>query len=227
MTILPCGITRIFRSFNIFKIWGSGLDRVYFIYTTFCQTGLSKTLTPSSGNLHCRFLQLRHATHSQFLQSPPQPTPNPIIAVVKDTDPKKLISCFYNTLNAPVSAKVAYNLKPRWEGDVGPMENEEWEEAMESCKEVSPKLSDSLSQIYILHRAYLTLLRVARYRGNQPTTCPMCGTTSGTFFHLIWSCPQIQGLWKQIVTFLHDNMGSPVVLDPKQCLLGIFPDPSD
>lgn len=30
-----------------------------------------------------------------------------------------------------------------------------------------------------------------------------------------------------LVTFLHDNMGSPVTLDPKQCLLGIFPDPSD
>lgn len=49
----------------------------------------------------------------------------------------------------------------------------------------------------------------------------------GTFIHLLWSCPKIQGLWTQVVTFLHDNMGSPVALDPKQCLLGLFADTTD
>ena len=28
----------------------------------------------------------------------------------------------------------------------------------------------------------------------------------------------------QIIQFLHDKMGSPVVLDPKLCLLGLLPD---
>lgn len=52
----------------------------------------------------------------------------------------------------------------------------------------------------------------------------MCTQETGTFFHLLWQCPILQGLWKQIVDFLHDDMGSPLSLDPKQCLLGIFPD---
>lgn len=30
------------------------------------------------------------------------------------------------------------------------MENEEWSEALDTCKAVSPKLSDRLTQIYIL-----------------------------------------------------------------------------
>lgn len=92
---------------------------------------------------------------------------------------------------------------------------------------MSPKLSDRLSQIYILHRAYLTLLRVARYKCGHPTRCLLCGQEAGTFFHLIWTCPKIQGLWTQVITYLHDTMGSPVALDPKQCLLGIFPDTID
>lgn len=89
---------------------------------------------------------------------------------------------------------------------------------------VSPRLSDRLSQIYIIHRAYLTPIRVARYKQNYSTTCQMCGKETGTFFHLIWTCPKIQEYWKQIVTFLHDDMGSPLNLDPKQCILGIFPE---
>lgn len=103
---------------------------------------------------------------------------------VKSTDPRGLISTFYNMLLTPTSSKIAFDLKPRWEREVGLMENEEWEEALETCKAVSPKLSDRLSQIYITHRTYLTPIRVARYKRNQSTLCPMCGQETGTFFHL-------------------------------------------
>lgn len=97
-------------------------------------------------------------------------------------------------LSTPVSAKLAYALKPRWEREVRTIEDEEWEEALETCRMVSPKLSDRLSQIYILHRAYLTPIRVARYRQNQPTTCPMCGIEKKGGFHhdrygVWWSHP--------------------------------------
>lgn len=127
-------------------------------------------------------------------------------------------------LSTPVSTKLAYGLKPWWERAVGPLEDEEWKEALEFCKAVSPKLSDRLTQIYIIHQVYLMPLRVARYKSTQSTLCPMCGKEVDTFFHLLWSCPKIQGLWTQIVTFLHDTMGSTLALDPKQCLLGLFPD---
>lgn len=123
------------------------------------------------------------------------------------------------------STKLAYNVKSRWERKVGHLEDEEWTEALDSCKAVSPKLSDRLSQIFILHRAYLTSLRIANYKRDCPSTCPLCHKETGMFFHLIWACPLIQGFWKQAVDFLHDTMGSPLTLDPKQCILGIFPDP--
>lgn len=108
--------------------------------------------------------------------------------------------------------------------EVGQIEDEEWTQALDTCKVVSPKLSDRLSQIFILHRAYLTPLRIARYKRDNPSTCHLCHIESGTFFHLIWACPRIQGFWKQVVDFLHDTMGSPLTLDPKHCVLGIFPD---
>lgn len=176
-------------------------------------------------NMFFRYLQIRHALSAQFPETTPQSIPNSIIAVVKSTDPQKLISSFYNMLIIPSSTKLAYNIKSRWEREVGVIEDEEWSEALDNCKVVSPKLSDRLTQIYILHRLYLTPLRIARYKRDHSNSCPMCMQDIGTFFHLIWSCSKIQGFWKQIVEFIHDTMGSPLTLNPKTCLLGIFPDP--
>lgn len=130
-----------------------------------------------------RYLQVRHAAKVQFSSTPLQPTPHPIMATAKITDPRGLISTFYNMLSTPTSTKLAFDLKPRWEREVGPLENEEREETLESCKAVSPpRLSDRLSQIYITHRAYLTPIWVARYKRNQSTLCLLCGQETGTFF---------------------------------------------
>lgn len=92
-------------------------------------------------------------SHTPFHNLPP----HSIMAIVKSTDPCGLISTLYYMLSTPpISTKLAFDLKPHWEREVRLMENEEWEEALESCKAVSPKLSDRLSQIYIIHLAYLT-----------------------------------------------------------------------
>lgn len=209
------------------ELWASrGISYLHDLVThgTFKTFEVLKEEFTLQNNMFYQFLQIRHAAQTQFSQSLLQSTPNPIIAIIKNTDPKKLISCFYNMLSIPTLSKMAYALKLIWERDVGTIEDEAWEEALETCKNVSPKLSDRLSQIYILHRAYLTPLRIARYKRNPPTTCPMCNITTGTFFHVIWSCSKIQEYWKQIVTFLHDVMGSPLALDPKVCILGISPD---
>lgn len=57
------------------------------------------------------------------------------------------------------------------------MEDEEWEEVLDACMKVSPKLSDRLTQLYILHKSYLTPLRMAKYRANYSPLCPSCGDT--------------------------------------------------
>lgn len=108
--------------------------------------------------------------------------------------------------------------------DVGVIENEEWDEILEDVKRVSPKLSDCLTQLYIIHRTYLTPQRIARYKPTYNPGCRLCDHTPGSLYHLIWSCPTIQAYWIQVVRFLHDQMGSPATLESKMCLLGLLPD---
>lgn len=102
------------------------------------------------------------------------------------------------------------------------MTDEDWEEALANCKAVSPKLSDRLSHLYMLHRSYLTPHRISKYRHDHNPNCPNCGHCTASFFHLIWACPSIQGFWTQVVKFLHDRMGSPISLCPRQGLLGLL-----
>lgn len=172
-----------------------------------------------------RYIQLRHAFHAQYPADDLTLKDNPLMAAIKFPDPKKLISQFYAMLTIPRATVLAYALKSRWEGEIGTLEDDEWSDALDTCKLVSPKISDRLTQIFITHKAYLTPLRVSRYKSSQSANCPMRTQAIGTTFHLLWQCPKIQQFWTQVVKFLHDTMGSPIMLQPKQCLLGTFPDP--
>lgn len=106
---------------------------------------------------------------------------------------------------------------------LGVVDDEEWEEALASCKKVSPKLSDRLTHLYILHRSYLTPICLSKYRPDHSSACPRCGDPRGTFYHLLWSCLPLQEYWSQVITFLHDRMGSPLMLRPHQCSTGPLP----
>lgn len=170
--------------------------------------------------MHFRYLQLQHAYQAQFPANNTTLANNPLLEAIKCPDPKKLISQFYSMLSLPQAAETAYILKARWEGEIGPLQVEEWSKALDTCKLVSSKLSDHLTQIFILHRLYLTPLKIARYRPNQATSCPMCCQATGSFY--LWQCSKMQTYWTQVVQFLHDTMGSPITVQPKPCLLGIF-----
>lgn len=120
-----------------------------------------------------RFLQVRHALQSQFGASVPNLESVTLAGVILDEDPKKLTSTLYNQLLLPSVTSHAYQLKSKWEGDLGGLEDEEWEEILSSCKRVSPKLSDRLTHLYILHRSYLTPSRLCKYKQNTNPTSQM------------------------------------------------------
>lgn len=137
---------------------------------------------------------------------------------------QKLISGLYYTIRIPRILSVIQKAKLGWERNVGYINDTDWDEILENVKMTSPKLSDRLTQLYIVHQAYLTPQRLVKFQPSHSSTCPLCTYGPGTFYHLIWDCPTIQEYWMQVITFLHDNMGSPVVLDPKLCILGLQPD---
>lgn len=148
----------------------------------------------------------------------------PVVGIILGADSTKLISNVYYALRIHRSHKVSQSTKENWEQDIGPIDNTDWEEILEGVKTASPKMSDRPTQLNIVHRTYITPIKLAKFKQNRSPVCPMCLLVPGSFYHLIWSCPNIQSYWIQVIRFLHDNMGSPVGLDPKLCLLGLLPD---
>lgn len=107
-----------------------------------------------------RYIQLCHAFRTQFPLDDLTLANNSLREAIKCPDPKKLISQLYMMLTLPQANTSAYSLQSRWEGEVGSMEDEEWSDALDTCKLVSPKLSDRQTQIFIMHRYYLTPLQI-------------------------------------------------------------------
>lgn len=103
-------------------------------------------------------------------------------------DPNKLISYIYMYLLTPAATATANQLKTEWESDLGAVSGEDWEEALTNCKTVSPKLSDRLTHLYILHRSYLTPCRIQKYRPEPDPKCPSCSHPDASFYHLLWTC---------------------------------------
>lgn len=169
------------------------------------------------------YLQLRHTVRAQFANITVTLDTPPVLDILFGPDLTKLISNLYYTIRLYRVHKVSQTAKIAWEQDIGPIDNSDWDEILEGVKTASPKLSDRLTQLYIVHRAYLTPLKLAKFHPTRSNLCPMCLLTPRTFYHLLWSCPHIQ-TWVQVIQFLHDHMGTPVGMDPKLCLLGLLPD---
>lgn len=116
-------------------------------------------------------LYLWHALNSQFWDSIPSLESSYLVETIIGQDSKKLISMFYNHLMLPTAIALAYQLKSRWTVDVGEVADEEWEEVLETCKSVSPKLSDCLPHLYILHWSYLTPTHLSKYQLDYNPAC--------------------------------------------------------
>lgn len=134
--------------------------------------------------MHFHYLQLCQALQTQFCDTSPNLEQLYILDLILGSESQKRISTFYNSLLLPSATALAYQLKDCWAGDVREMEDKEWEEVLDACKKVSPELSDRLTQLYILHKSYLTHPRMAKYRPNYSPLCPRCGGSVGTFFTL-------------------------------------------
>lgn len=173
--------------------------------------------------MYFRYLQLRHALLAQDRGGGiPAPVRLPLLDIIIGDNPSRLISALYLELRTNTNTFVSDRAKRRWERDVGPLEESDWDDILDTTKLCSPKQPGRLTQIYILHRTYLTPLRISKYRPDHSSKCPRCDDPAGTFLHLLWSCPMIQTYWTQVINFLHDQMGSPLQLDPRPCILGLL-----
>lgn len=93
------------------------------------------------------YMQLRHALYTQFDDGFPNTQMLPMVDVITGTDPAKLISILYSIIRTRTIAGIIKTAKIRWEEDIGPIDDSDWDEILENVKKASPGLSDRLTQL--------------------------------------------------------------------------------
>lgn len=70
-----------------------------------------------------------------------------------------------------------------------------------------------------------TLCLLYRLNKLSPATCSRSNTADGTFYHMMWGCPQIRIFWAKITAFILVTQ-IPNICNPLRCLLGYIDDES-
>lgn len=117
----------------------------------------------------------------------------------------KAISCTYRKLcnNLPDSFQ---KLWTHWQTDVGPIDDEEWQAALMSPREVAICHCFRLIQLKILHRTYMSGVLLAKIGSRADATCLRGCNQEGTFYHILWECPEIRPLWDTATRKMRDAL---------------------
>ena len=126
-------------------------------------------------------------------------------------------------LTSSFTGKLSYVSK--WEKDL------ELELEASECKQIwnctkSASLNESAieTNYKVITRWYLVPARIAKYVQNYPEHCFRGCSSTGTYFHIWWSCPIAQSFWSEIFHIINILSEKKISLDPKTALLNLKPD---
>lgn len=83
------------------------------------------------------YMQLRHALQAQFVDGFPNTQILSLVDVITGVDPAKLISTLYIAIRARSVVRIIDTAKIRWEEDIGPIDDTDWDEILENTKSFS------------------------------------------------------------------------------------------
>ena len=143
---------------------------------------------------------------------------HPILSWIHNS-PKQMVSYLYNKLNSqkymPTPGMKA------WDRDISVVGQDlDWEVIWGNVAGASKNPNHRYIHLKFCHRAYLTP-RIRHQMGlvSDPY-CSFCphGTT-GSFMHVMWECPGVSGLWREVIGVIADLTGVQFPMDPAVHLL--------
>ena len=87
-------------------------------------------------------------------------------------------------------------------------------------------LSDLYTQFNYLHQCYLDPMKITKMFGGREGSCPRCGSTRASFFHMVWECGVIANFWARVVAHINRALHRRLKPNPGGCLLGMLERPS-
>lgn len=136
----------------------------------------------------------------------------------------KGISIIYSTLQE----KNTFNKsKPftDWETDTHEQfSDQQWTQALKTVHKATRCTSLWELTNKITLRWYLTPLKLAKFQTNSSALCWRQCNHTGTLLHILWHCPIITNLWKEVTHLIQDIGHFNITLTPQLAILNMIPD---
>lgn len=131
----------------------------------------------------------------------------------------KTITYIYDQVTA--NNKGSINIKQSWELDFGViLEDQIWSKVLDHARQITKSNKSYEVQYKIINKLHVTPLTRSKYV-TCTKFCLKCKRETGTYFHLIWTCPLIASFWSSVVQEIERSFGIKVPLDPRLCILGV------
>lgn len=166
------------------------------------------------------YLQLRHAIILQFHVAPTV-TSHTVKSCLTSSNADKYLSSLRISARDTGKNTQLFNT---WQGDIPSLSSEDWDEGVQQYIPLVIYAKDKYIQLKILHRANYTpqsLSKIYKICPTQSGRCPKCLSDTGTFIHVVWTCPLIQQFWREVVEQINAVGDLNVDVDPRILLLGI------
>lgn len=170
-----------------------------------------------------KYLQLRSFIKSQA-HSLDRPSMSVIEkCIVSNKEGRGQMSALYGMLRSKSKDNSHCRLNA-WRGDLGiDITENEWENACLKAQTKTINTALRLIQYKWLFRTYVTPVKLHHYNPNIPDSCTKCNDSVGTLLHCMWECQKIQPFWKDVTCMISRMTNMVVPLEPKLCILGIYP----
>lgn len=112
------------------------------------------------------------------------PLPTLMLAVTVKCSRKGLIGSISFSLQMIVRTNLQEGSYGWWFRDLETLSDEEWEQSLKNLFEVSLSSSQYLTQLFIIHRAHYTPLKLYSWGKAVTSNCPRCTTDTGTLIHM-------------------------------------------
>lgn len=132
----------------------------------------------------------------------------------------KPLSYLYLCLSLAYDTRSTHIFQHLW-WDVPELTEESWEDCV-STYVTSAK--DRFIQLTFLHRVHYTPQRLASIYPQSDRNCARCAVSTGTFIHMVWSCPVLMPFWKLVTHTLGQLCNIPLHPEPLFNLLGYMED---
>lgn len=116
----------------------------------------------------------------------------------------------------------SHNHKKKWEIDLGiKLSDAQWEKACILAHKCSLSTKAQEISYKILIQWHVTPQKARRWFPTTSDTCWRCGTETGSFMHIWWTCLPIQEYWGKIIRWIKYITETKINLNAAACLIHV------